>query len=96
MTTNTKPKRKLTISLAPEIIQALDETIQTQGGSRSAAISRVLDDWRSREAQQKQERRDLEAAVAAYYTSQSEAEQAEDNDWVMLSGHAAVLSLSKT
>lgn len=85
----TQTKRRVTLSLAPDIIQALDEKAEAQGGSRDAVLAHVLTDWRDREERQKRETEDLEAATAAYYAAQSESERAEDEEWATFAAHAA-------
>lgn len=88
MPTKTPPKRKVTLTLTPETLQALDAEAQAQGSSRSAALARVLSERQSREVRGRKEaeERELEAATIAYYTTQDEADQAEDDAWAAFAG----------
>ncbi len=80
-----KTKVKVTVTLAPEIVAALDEKASMGGaGSRSAALEEVLREWQHAEALRK-----LEEETAAYYDSMSEQEKQEDDDWAEFSGRIA-------
>lgn len=96
MPTKTQPKRRVTLTLAPEALQALDAEAQAQGGSRSAALAHVLNEWRNRETRHSQEAAELEAATASYYTTQTATDRAEDDDWAELAGRAAAHAWPRT
>ncbi len=70
-------KEKITVSIAPELVDAVDQEIRAQqAGSRSAVFEAALQLWRT-----EQHRRAIEQATAAYYRSRSVKEQWEDRQW---------------
>ena len=70
-------KRRVTISLDPVLLAAVDQRVdRSAGDSRSAVIESVLRDWsKMRRFEQ------FEREIEAYYYSLSAAEQEEDRQW---------------
>lgn len=54
MPTKTQPKRRVTLTLVPETLQALDAEAQAHGGSCSAALARVLNERQNHQATARQ------------------------------------------
>jgi hypothetical protein len=80
-----KTKVKVTVTLAPDIVSALDEKArENNSGSRSAALEAVLRDWQYARALQK-----LEEETAAYYDSLTEEQKRKDAEWAEFAGRAA-------
>ncbi|MDQ2686734.1 MAG: hypothetical protein M3Y28_02590 [Armatimonadota bacterium] len=96
MPTKTQPKRKVTLTLTPETLQVLDAEAQAQGSSRSATLTRLLNERQDRDAPGGKEAEELEAATAAYYTNRNETDQAEDDDWAAFAGQAAAHAWPRT
>lgn len=70
-------KRKVTVSLDPALLTAVDQCIdRSAGDSRSALIERVLRSWYKSRRFAK-----LERETEAYYRSLLEAEREEDRTW---------------
>lgn len=78
-------KVRVTASLDPALIQAIDELAKEAGhASRSRLIEEALHHWIA-----EQRRRDLEQQIEKYYLSLSEAEREEDQEWAEGASHAA-------
>lgn len=77
------PKVKISISLDPSVLHAVDQSAAIGGESRTAVIERWLRDG-SRRARAHR----LEAETAAYYESLSASEQEEDASWAAASSRA--------
>ena len=71
------PKEKITVSLDPILIHAVDAAIKAKhGGSRSAVVEKALRLW-----QLEQRRKSIEKQTEEYYQSRSKAEVKEDLEW---------------
>lgn len=77
------PKVKISISLDPSVLEAVEQSAAMAGESRTAVIERWLRDG-SRRARAHR----LEADTAAYYESLSAAEKEEDASWAAASSRA--------
>lgn len=78
-------KVRVTASLDPALIQAIDELAKEAGhASRSRLIEEALQHWIA-----EQRRCDLEQQIERYYLSLSEAEREEDREWAEGASHAA-------
>lgn len=86
---DTQSKQKVTVTLSTDIVRALDAQARAAGGSRSAILARVLDEWQSQAAQVSDAAARLEADTAAFYQAQSNAEQGEDDAWAACAAQAA-------
>lgn len=71
-------KKRVTISLDPALLAAVDQSIdRSAGSSRSAVIEEALREWsKARRFEQ------LEREIEAYYRSLSVAEREEDRQWI--------------
>jgi len=73
-------KEKVTVSLDPELVNAVDQEVQTHHvDSRSAVVEEALRLW-----QVERQRRAIEQGTEAYYRSRSQKEQREDQVWTRL------------
>lgn len=78
-------KLKVTLSLDPELVVAVDEAVKHEiADSRSAAVEEALRSWRL-----ERRRRQLEREVEAYYRTQTEAERREDRAWARFASRQA-------
>jgi len=78
------PKVKISISLDPSVLDAVDQAASIGGESRTAVIERWLRDA-SRYARSKR----LEAETAAYYDSLSVSDQEENAAWAAASSRSS-------
>jgi metal-responsive CopG/Arc/MetJ family transcriptional regulator len=78
-------KEKVTVSLDPELVHAVDQAVRVHhADSRSAVVEEALRRWRV-----EQQRHAIEQGTEAYYRSRSQKEQREDQAWTRLaSWHA--------
>ena len=73
-------KEKVTMSLDPELVQAVDREVRARhANSRSAVMEEALRLW-----QAAQRRRAIEEGVETYYQTRSEKERREDRNWTRL------------
>jgi Arc/MetJ-type ribon-helix-helix transcriptional regulator len=73
-------KEKVTVSLAPELVEAVDQEVRVHhAGSRSAVVEEALRLWRV-----EQQRHAIEQGTEAYYRSRSQKERREDQAWTGL------------
>lgn len=78
-------KEKVTVSIAPELVDAVDQEVRAHhADSRSAAVEDALRLWRT-----EQQRRAIKQGVQAYYRSRSQKEQREDRAWIRVASRHA-------
>ena len=77
------PKVKISVSLDPSVLHAVDESAAIGGESRTAVIERWL-----RDGSRRAKANSLEAETAAYYESLSVLEENEDASWAAASSRA--------
>ena len=78
-------KEKVTVSLNPELVGAVDqEVLARHADSRSAVIEEALRLWWV-----EQRRRAIARGTEAYYRSRSQKEQREDRAWTRLAARHA-------
>ena len=68
---------KISVSLAPAVLDAVDRYAERAGVTRSAAMERWL-----LQSSQTDKRSRLEEETAAYYDSMTETERRDDAEWV--------------
>ncbi len=80
-------KRKISLSLATDLVALIDRRATKQGGAtRSAIIDAAVRAWATRSTA-----KEIDDATAAYYQSLTPAERDEDATWARL-GNANVRS----
>ena len=78
-------KEKVTVSLNPELVNAVDQEVRAHHvDSRSAVVEEALRLW-----QIELQRRAIEQGTEAYYRLRSQKEQREDQAWTRLAGRHA-------
>ena len=78
-------KEKVTISLDPELVDAVDQEVRAHyADSRSAVVEEALRLWRI-----EHQRRAIEHGIEAYYRSRSQKEQREDHAWARVASRHA-------
>ncbi len=79
------PKAKITLTLSRDLVQQIDELLQSPGArSRSQLVEDAIRRWLREHAKE-----ELERQTEAYYLSLSEAEQEEDREWTETAAQAA-------
>ena len=79
------PKKKITISLSPDLARQLDALIDApEAGSRSRMVEEAIRRWLDQQAQKK-----LERQTGEYYLSLSGAERKEDKQWSKIAVRSA-------
>ncbi|PIZ42725.1 MAG: hypothetical protein COY42_17055 [Armatimonadetes bacterium CG_4_10_14_0_8_um_filter_66_14] len=83
----TATKAKVTLTLDPDLVAAVDECARNgTPRSRSATVEEILRQWRHQEAVRQYERE-----VEEYCTSMTDEERADYEDWAMSASKAAAL-----
>ncbi len=81
-------KARITMTIAPEIVAALDRAVKARGlPSRSKALEVALDHWLS-----EHKRQQIEREIEEYYRSRTTQEKREDREWAGFSSRQAARS----
>jgi len=84
-TSANSPKKKISISLSPDLVRQLDALLDTpEAGSRSRMVEEALRRWLENRAQE-----ELERQTEEYYLSLSGAERKEDKQWSRIAARSA-------
>jgi len=79
-----RPKVKVTATIDPDIIHAIDEHLRkAKNRSRSRLIEDILRSWYI-----KQKRLEMEKKIEKYYLSLSEEEKKEDKEWTKIAAES--------
>lgn len=78
-------RTKLSITLAPDVVRAVDRAAKAQPG---ASRSSIIETWLRRAARISEEER-MRVETVAYYESRSEQERREDDAWARASSRRA-------
>lgn len=83
--TSSSLKVKVTASLDPELVKAIDEFLkESKNRSRSQLIEDILHKWHK-----EQKKRELESQIEKYYASLSDEEREEDRQWAEIAAQSA-------
>jgi len=81
-------KARVTMTIAPETVAALDRAVKTRGlPSRSKALEVALNHWLS-----EHKRQQIERDIEEYYRSRGAREKREDREWARFSSRQAARS----